>query len=411
MRIIILGAGYGGLQAARLLASAGNDVLLFEKNKREDIGFNWPIDVEPTVFTDLQIPLPAGSVRCTSCLECYVSTSRKVRKIDIPDEKRPWHINGHELSMELVDLCEQDGVDFRFEKPVSELLRDETGSVHGVFLDGFPLEADLVIDSIGLQKQEDNGQSIRILNGYLTTARPKEETNARPRKVFMLNPTGKPGITELYQESDGTVRIFTGLFDDCDSETLKIQLSKLRMELDILEGKTIHEGCFRKMPVRSPSLKMVDDGFACIDKSNFLSDSLRSGDILAKTILQKGTAADSLWSYQVQYYKEILADSYYLQALKQALFNTDGKTLKAAYEDDLLTDQMLMFIAAKTRLAPEKSNLLPPFRILLKKPLFSASLAKANAGGQALQNLAQQIPETYSSDQITDWTEQMKNRL
>lgn len=410
MRIIILGAGYGGLQAARLLSSAGHDVLLFEKSKRENIGFNWPVDVEPTVFTDLQLPLPAGSDRCPS-LEYYVSTSRKVRKIDIPDEKRLWHINGHALSMELVELCEKAGVDFRFEKPASELLRDESGTVHGIYLDGFPLEADLVIDSIGLQKQEDNGQTIRFLNGYMTEARPREATTVSPRKIFMLNPTGKPGITELYQESDGMVRIFTGLFDDCNAETLKIQLSKLRMELDILSGKTIHEGCFHKMPVRSPSLKMVDRGYACIDKSNFLSDSLRSGHILAKTILEKGTGIDSLWSYQVQYYQEILADSFYLQTLKRALFRTDGKTLKAAYEDDLLTNQMLLFVAAKTRLAPEQSNLLPPFRILLKKPLFSASLAKANASGQVIQNLAQHIPETYNPAQISEWTEQMKKLL
>lgn len=410
MRIIILGAGYGGLQAARILASAGNDVLLLEKNKREKIGFDWPIDVEPTVFSELDVPLPEGSTRCPS-LDCYVSTSRSAKTIDIPEDHLAWHVNGHALSMELVSLCEEAGVQFRFEKPASELFRDENGNIHGVMLDGFPLEADLVIDSIGLQKKSDSGQSIRMLNGYMTVALPKEKGEFAPRKIFMLNPTGKPGITELYQEKDGTVRILTGLFDKCGKEKLKIELSKLRMEVDVLEGKTIHEGYFTKLPVRSPSLKMVDNGYACIDKSNFLSDSLRSGDILAKTVLEKGTAIDSLWTYQVRYYREVLADSFYLQSLKKALIYTDGKTLKAAYEDDLLTDQMLVFLAAKTRLAPENSNLLPPFRKLLKKPMFSASLAKANANGQSVQNLAQQIPDVWEPDKIAEWTEQMKKLI
>lgn len=410
MRIIVLGAGYGGLQAARVLAHAGNDVFLFEKNQPERIGFNWPIDVDPAVFTELDLPLPEGSARCPS-LEYYVSTSRKPRQMDIPEENLPWHVNGHALSMELIDLCKAAGVVFRFEKPISELYRDDNGTIKGIILDGFPLEADLVIDSIGLPKPSADGQSVRMLNGYMTVALPKEEGTFPPRKVFMLNPTGAPGIAELYQEPDGTVRILLGLFEEADKEQLKICLSKLRLDLDILTGKTIRDGVFQKLPVRSPSLRLVEEGFACIDKSNFLSDSLRSGNILANTILNRGTAIDSLWSYQVQYYRDIVADSFYLQALKRALFRTDGKTLKSAYEDNLLTDQMLVFIAAKTRLAPENSNLLPPFHKLIKKPLFSASLAKASASGQALQNLAQQIPDVYEPDKISEWTEQMKKML
>lgn len=91
--------------------------------------------------------------------------------------------------------------------------------------------------------------------------------------------------------------------------------------------------------------------------------------------------------------------------LSNKLFNTDGKTLKAAYEDDLLTDQMLMFIAAKTRLAPEKSNLLPPFRILLKKPLFSASLAKARRAGPSEPGAANSGNLQFGPDYRLDRTD------
>ena len=117
---------------------------------------------------------------------------------------------------------------------------------------------------------------------------------------------------------------------------------------------------------------------------------------------------ESLWSYQVRYYKKIVADAFYFQELKWSLINTDGKQLAGAFEDNLLTDSMLLFIAAKTRLAPNENNLLAPFRKCLKRPLFSAALAKANAKGQSIQNLAENIPEKYDPESIAKWNEEMK---
>lgn len=41
MKIIIAGAGHGGLVAGALLAKAGHQVELYEKNSKENLGHDW----------------------------------------------------------------------------------------------------------------------------------------------------------------------------------------------------------------------------------------------------------------------------------------------------------------------------------------------------------------------------------
>ena len=62
MKIIVAGAGIGGLYAAALFAEAGHEVTGIEREKRvEDMRYKWHDDVNPSVFTALSIPFPEGS--------------------------------------------------------------------------------------------------------------------------------------------------------------------------------------------------------------------------------------------------------------------------------------------------------------------------------------------------------------
>ena len=40
-RIIVAGGGHGGIAAAKLLAEQGFDVTVYEKNERENMGYDW----------------------------------------------------------------------------------------------------------------------------------------------------------------------------------------------------------------------------------------------------------------------------------------------------------------------------------------------------------------------------------
>ena len=40
-RIIVAGGGHGGIVSAAKLVEAGFDVTVYEKNKREEMGYDW----------------------------------------------------------------------------------------------------------------------------------------------------------------------------------------------------------------------------------------------------------------------------------------------------------------------------------------------------------------------------------
>ena len=63
MKIIIAGAGIGGLQAAKLLAAKGHDVTIYEKSAEGELGQDWYEDIDYKLFNDIKIKLPEGSYR------------------------------------------------------------------------------------------------------------------------------------------------------------------------------------------------------------------------------------------------------------------------------------------------------------------------------------------------------------
>ena len=52
-KIIVAGGGHGGIAAAAILAEHGFDITVYEKNKREDMGYDW------TDIFDARVFLPA----------------------------------------------------------------------------------------------------------------------------------------------------------------------------------------------------------------------------------------------------------------------------------------------------------------------------------------------------------------
>ena len=60
-KIIIAGAGHGGLIAGALLAEKGYDVTVYERNIRDDLGYDWEDSVEKKIFRECSLPEPDES--------------------------------------------------------------------------------------------------------------------------------------------------------------------------------------------------------------------------------------------------------------------------------------------------------------------------------------------------------------
>ena len=62
MKVIIAGAGVGGLAVARLLAEGGVNCTVLEKSAdAESMRYAWHDDVSPEVFNECRLYLPQGS--------------------------------------------------------------------------------------------------------------------------------------------------------------------------------------------------------------------------------------------------------------------------------------------------------------------------------------------------------------
>ena len=65
MKIIVLGAGHGGLVSAIKLAKNGHDVTVYEKKDRSELGYDWYDNLDKDIFKiiDLELP-PVFSLIC-----------------------------------------------------------------------------------------------------------------------------------------------------------------------------------------------------------------------------------------------------------------------------------------------------------------------------------------------------------
>ena len=56
-KIIIIGAGHGGIITSSILSKNGFDITIYEKNKEDNLGYDWEDIFDITPFLKLGIPI------------------------------------------------------------------------------------------------------------------------------------------------------------------------------------------------------------------------------------------------------------------------------------------------------------------------------------------------------------------
>lgn len=108
MKITVIGDGHGGLQAAKVLSKNGYDVTVYEKSPRADVSYDWRDDVEPTVFEELNIPVPENSHR-TNCVSLVAPFSEAPLFVSSEEHTREWNLDRKTFVLMLSDLAEKEG--------------------------------------------------------------------------------------------------------------------------------------------------------------------------------------------------------------------------------------------------------------------------------------------------------------
>ncbi len=419
-KIIIIGAGHGGLQAANVLSENGFEVTVFEKQSRECLGYDWCDDVEPSVFDELSIPLPDGACH-PDALSFVAPFSTKPLFVYSKEETREWHIDRREFLNLLVNRAEESGCSIHFNSSVNNLII-ENGKVCGIECDNEKYYCDLVIDSSGMYSPF-RGQLPESYNitpdlkadEYFSvyraffSASENVKMPEKHRKKLYLKHLGEKGISWCICEKNGMINVLIGRVGEMSNETFENAMTELRKDNPIIGEKLLRGGKFATIPIRYPLTKMVGDGYAAIGDCAFMTipligsgiaNSLRAGQILGEKIAKHGnTDVDTLWEYQKEYYKKIGAEHFTVDSLKRALLDADSNDIKYIFECGVLTEEDMLAISNGGSF---KISIGKIFKVL-RRPNFVGKLLKAAIKGIAAQKSALKIPEKYDEKTIAEW--------
>ncbi|MCR5150021.1 MAG: NAD(P)/FAD-dependent oxidoreductase [Clostridiales bacterium] len=422
MKITVVGAGQGGLQAALLLANAGYDVTVYEKSPRSELGHDQLDAVEPGFFEQMSIPLPAGAKRAVTA-SFLAPYSDAVLTLNTPEEKENWSIERRIFSLEQVERCEKAGVKFFFETEVKGLVfkRD---CVTGIQTDDGEILSDLVIDAggvysvcresfhgrFGITEKPKEDEVFNIVHTYYE---PAPGVNLPDTYNYYLKYNGSYGICWCGIEVDGSVSTLIGNIGELKNEEYERLFACLRKDNPIIGEKVLRGGRYTAIPVRYPAPIMVANGYASVGDSAFMTvpimgngiaSSIRAGQFLAESVIENGDASIStLWKYEVKFFKKYGAVFCFLDILKRGLLETDDDTLKFLFESGIVTNEEIESVLHGRTPSVTLTELKQKVTNLMKIRKSVASVAAAAFKGVMAMTHALNIPQEYDSKSIFVW--------
>lgn len=372
-KIIIAGGGHGGIAAGALLAKEGFDVTVYEKNKREDMGYDWTdiFDRKALFAIGLGMP-PEDKYLLKNDMAFYNPSLTTVLKQHVPEEELEIQMERKEIYNMLISYAEENGVKFEYETPVKAPAM--LGSrIVGVELEKGVEYADLVIDAaginsplrtqlpdyLGIQNEVKEFEQFYVYRGFFNKPAPSKDEKFR---VFLFF-DNKAQICWVADDGEYT-DVLIGRFEPITMDDVNDTLIKLRDKNPDLGTELIRGGQFVNIPVRQPLGVMVADGYAAIGDSAFMTvpvigsgiaNCLKAAKILADTVIADKDGlydAETLWKYQRGYYKKLGNGLAPVASIKLMLTRLTCPELDYIFENEILNaDDMTIGADANNILA------------------------------------------------------------
>ena len=374
--IIVAGLGHGGIVAAALLAKAGCDVTVYEKKKEGTLGYDWTDIFAPDALGIAGMDMPdEDKYEYKENMTFFGPTSKKGLQQHVPEDKLEIKMERRDIYDHFIKHALECGVkivyDCEVEGPIVlgnrvAGIKTEKGDVYGdLVIDACGLNSPVrrnLPESFGIEKDVARNEKITIYRAFYNIG---EDVEADAKFKVMLFKGGKMGINWIASE-DKYTDLLIGRFEDFDMEEVERFADYLREENPRLGTKRKRGGQFVEIPVRQPLSVMVADGYAAIGDSAFMTvpvigsgiaNSLKAAKILADTVIKDKTnsfSAETLWNYQVNYYKELGAGLAPLACVKLLLLSLTPDELDYVFENGILTEDMMTIGADFTGLANVK---------------------------------------------------------
>ena len=310
MKIVVLGAGVGGLYAAKLLAEQGHDVTVYEKNTKDNLSYPWRDDIGIKAVNEVGIPLPAYHCHVDPVSFCLPHLPPI--KMPVAMAESEWHIERHEFAVMFADLAEEAGAKIVYGKEIKE----------------FP-KADLIIDNRGLDLSTISENN--VFNVYRAVVEPACKPPKKHRKKIYIKHIVPGGVSWCIVEPDGKVNILVGRLGPMTEDDFKESLKALKADNPIISDEVLLGGDFYTIPISRPSASLVADGYIKLGDAAFmtipligsgLADSLRAATYIADTLkTAKSTKAKDLWAYQVKYFRTAAPVDVLIDGIRELLMS------------------------------------------------------------------------------------------
>lgn len=358
-KIIVAGGGHGGITCASLLARAGFDVTVYEKNSRENMGWDWTDIFNKKSLAEVGLSVPEDKILPMHNMSFCPPAGRVILRNDI-DEAR-----GTDIKMErkdiydlIIDDAEKAGVKFVYDTEISGPVMAGDRVIGIKTADGEIL-GDLVIDACGcespvrkglpeccgVQAEMEEMEKFTVYRAFYNRADTNEVIDKY--KVFML-PKGVFGIAWVADDETYS-DILIGDFKEFTLEEALERTEQFRKENPVLGTELLRGGQMVKIPVRQTLAVMVADGYAAIGDSAFMTvpiigsgiaNSFRAAKMLAETIIADKTetySAETLWDYEYNYQTKIGFGLAPLALVKLMLGKIKPEQLDYMFENKIIT--------------------------------------------------------------------------
>lgn len=338
-KIIVAGAGHGGLTAAYYLAKEGYDVTVYEKGKRGSLGLPQYDSVHLDGFEEAGIPVPEQyRTKRTPITFCIPGSG--IEPVVQGDAGNTYNveIDRKFLYKYLIGMAQDAGAKFVFNCAVDSAIILGNRIV-GIRTAKGDVYADLVIDACGIYSpvrrslpeftniQKDPGE-LEVLNTYRAYfSKLKNAPEPEHKYLVSLMPGEFCGLLWVVTKEDH-VDVLIGSFNKLTKEYIDECLGLLRKENPHLGKKLLKGGDVHDIPLRQPLAVLVADGYAAVGDSAFMTIplkgsgigySMRAGKLLAECVMadaQGFYTAETLWKYQTDFYDAIGSTSAVLAVIK-----------------------------------------------------------------------------------------------
>ena len=423
-KIVIAGAGHGGLVAGRKLAAAGYDVTVYERKIRSQLGYDWEDAIDFRVFADCGLEPPKKEEYSFNGDMKFYNPNLKAPVVVSANGKGSAVFERSEIYDVLIDAAEKSGVKIIYSTeiiaPVMNGLR-----VTGIRTSDGVVNADLVIDAAGINsplrrnlpvccnvdRDYGYGECLYAYRAYFDKVEGHEPDV--PYEIFLLH-QGERGLSWVVTK-ERYVDVLIGRMAPMSDEKIEATLKEMRSFSPQIGQTLLRGGTQEQIPVRRPLAVMVCDGYAAVGDSAFMTmpmtgsgicASMRAGVMLADTVLEdkeERYTKETLWNYNRKYILHFGQNFAAIDILKNVMLCTEVEGVNFLFDKQIITENDISFGKGASDGGMGFTEVLSRgLRGVGNLPVLLRT-AGALTKGDNVKKVYQSIPEVYDEPAVLKW--------